>query len=82
MDKELTERLTTYIRDELVPGYDGALDAETPLLEEGVLDSMRIMRLLSHLEEAFDVEVGSDDFEPENFASVAAISELIARKRG
>ncbi len=77
----MEKRLVAYIKDELVPGYDGALDAKTPLLEEGVLDSMRIMRLLSFLEEEFDVVVDTDDFDPENFESISAICDMVARKK-
>jgi methoxymalonate biosynthesis acyl carrier protein len=52
------------------------------LFETGVLDSLTFVDLVLYLEEQFDVRVGPDDMEPENFRSVAKISEFVAAHSG
>jgi acyl carrier protein len=51
------------------------------LLEAGVLDSAVMIELLGRLEEAFDCSIGEDELTPENFHSIAAIADLVRRKR-
>ena len=48
------------------------------LLSSGLLDSLAIVKLLSHLEEEFDVEIDDADFDPENFETIASIAALIS----
>ena len=50
---------------------------DVDLLEEGILDSLVIMMLVSQLEEAYSFYIDPDDILPENFASVEAIWELV-----
>jgi acyl carrier protein len=49
------------------------LSNETPLLEEGILDSLSLLRLVVFLEERFGLTVGEADLLPEHFASVSTI---------
>ena len=59
------------------------LSNETSLLEEGILDSLSLLRLVVFLEERFGITMGDADLLPENFASVNAIcAYLRAREPG
>jgi acyl carrier protein len=58
----------------------GAFTAETPLLESGLLDSLSMLQLTTHLSDTFGVEFDDDDFTLENFATAGQISSLIAAK--
>jgi acyl carrier protein len=49
------------------------LSNETPLLEEGILDSLGLLQLVVFLEERFGIPVDETDLVPENFASVGTI---------
>jgi acyl carrier protein len=49
------------------------LSNETPLLEEGILDSLGLLQLVVFLEERFGITVDETDLVPENFASVETI---------
>lgn len=64
------------------PDADGALGATTPLLDEGWLDSLRIVRLVSFVESRFDVSVDLEELTPENFETVEHIAALIDRVKG
>ncbi|PYP71952.1 MAG: acyl carrier protein [Gemmatimonadetes bacterium] len=53
---------------------------DTDLVETGLLDSLRFVELLAHLEETFDLTVSVDDIEVEHFRTTARIAEFIARR--
>ena len=53
---------------------------DTDLVETGLLDSLRFVELLAHLEETFDLTVSVDDLDVEHFRTTARIAEFIARR--
>ena len=67
------------ILPEICPGVD--FENEKALIDDGLLDSLDIVAVVTELMEAFDVELGVDDLTPENFNSVEAIEELIESKQ-
>lgn len=52
---------------------------EKNLVENGLLDSLTIVMLVSDLENAFDIEITPVDIVPENFQSAEAIYGLVTR---
>lgn len=62
-----------------MPGH--RFETETALIDDGLIDSLDIVAVVTELMEAFDVELGVDDLTPENFNSVEAIEELIESKQ-
>jgi acyl carrier protein len=45
----------------------------------GLLDSMDIVELVEHLEEAYDIEISGRDIVPDNFSNIASIENLIEK---
>ena len=74
MKKQIIEILS-----EICPGID--FETETALIDDGLIDSLDIVAVVTELMEAFAVELGVDDLTPEHFNSVEAIEELIERKQ-
>ena len=74
MKKQIIEILS-----EICPGID--FETETALIDDGLIDSLDIVAVVTELMEAFDVELGVDDLTPENFNSVEASEELIESKQ-
>ena len=74
MKKQIIEILS-----EICPGID--FETETALIDDGLIDSLDIVAVVTELMEAFDGELGVDDLTPENFNSVEAIEELIESKQ-
>lgn len=72
--------VTNFIREEL--SYDGSkvLDENTDLIEQGVLDSMSLLRLVSFLEENCHVTVNDEDLVLGNFRSVSAIQSFVQHR--
>ena len=52
------------------------LSLDTPLLEQGLLDSIQIVQMVNFLETQFAVKVDVDDLVPENFDSLVSIRDL------
>lgn len=50
---------------------------EKKLIDDGLLDSFDIVRIVGELNDVFDIEIDVDDLLPENFNSAAAIFELV-----
>ena len=74
MKNELMRILT-----ETCPGID--FEGETALIDDGILESLDIVMIVSEIMEAFDVELSVDDLMPENFNSVDAMLEMIEERR-
>ena len=65
------------ILNELRPGVD--FTAETNIIDSGLLDSLTIVRLITLLENEFDIEFSVTDLVPDNFRTVKAIMDLVHR---
>lgn len=52
---------------------------EQHLIDDKILDSMDIVRLVTELTDKFDIKIKAKDIIPGNFNSAAAISALIDR---
>ena len=46
-----------------------------------ILDSQKFVELVLHIEEEFNVQIGIEDFEIENFGCVEKIANLILRQQ-
>ena len=56
------------------------LDSEgLDLVEEGIIDSMSIMQIVTMVESAFEIDFDPDDIMPENFSSPEAIWKTIQK---
>ena len=70
----MKEKLLKILTD-LRPDVD--FEAETALVSDGVLDSFDIVSLVAELNSEFDITIGVDDLEEENFDTVDAMLKLI-----
>jgi len=73
--------IKNFIRTELIYDDEKDFDENTNLIERGIVDSMSLVRLISFLEENYEIRVQDEDIVPENFSSLAKISTFIAERR-
>ncbi|MBQ7202387.1 MAG: acyl carrier protein [Eubacterium sp.] len=62
---------------EIKPGV--AIDENTRLLDEKIIDSLAMVSLVAELGDEFDVDITARDILPENFETVKAIKAMIER---
>ena len=65
------------IMQELHPDID--FKTYEGLVDDGILDSLDIVTLITDINDAFDVSIPAEEILPENFNSAAALWELIER---
>ena len=68
--------LSEYIRTH-APHLASEAIEDTPLLEQGLLDSLGLMKLVAFLERRYQLVVPEEEIAPDNFRSLAAIRKLI-----
>lgn len=70
-----------FILRNFLPGEDPRnLTDESELRESGILDSLSTLKLVSFLEERFNVEFEANDLEPGNLSSLLSIERLVKSK--
>ena len=67
------------ILKEINPDID--YENETALIDDELLDSFSIIRLISELMDAFDIELDADDIEPENLNNLDNMVLLVKSKQ-
>ena len=77
---DTSQTIRAYIQKEIANGRE--ISNDESLLVAGVLDSLAVVKLVAYVENEFDVEIPDSDFDPDNFESVATITQLIERIRG
>jgi acyl carrier protein len=78
-----TETIRRFVLNEL--GYRGSpanLEDDFPLIDNHVIDSLDMLKLISLIEEEFGVEVDDEELVPENFGTIGAIAGFVDAKRG
>lgn len=72
----VTDRVRTFIVEDL--GWQGPeLTDDFPLLENLVIDSLGLFRVVGFLETEYGVQIPDDQLVPENFATLSSIASLI-----
>lgn len=74
---EVMESIKNYITERILDGKSIGLDATTPLLEWGVINSLEIVRLLSFFQSQFHIHVAVENMTADHFVNLAAITDLV-----
>jgi len=81
-----TDQTVQRIRQLMVENltYSGSwseVDEDYPLLAKHVIDSLGMLKLVSLIEEEFDVEIDDDDVVPDNWKTIRHVAALVESKR-
>lgn len=65
---------------EICKGVNNTIDyTSTKLIDDGLLDSVTLISIISEFSDNFDVYVPYEEIIPENFNSIKAMAELVER---
>ena len=83
MDRQaIHDTVKTYILEQFLAGEDpNELTGDTPLMTTGILDSLATLKLVTYLEEKFDIAVEAHEADSENLNTLDLITDLVARKQ-
>jgi len=74
----LANDIHKFIEDDLLMGQGDQFTDEDALLEEGVIDSLGLLEVVTFIETEFEVSVDDADVTLDNFGSVNAIASFVA----
>lgn len=77
----MSDRIINYIQKEIANDPLENIDINEDLLGNGIIDSIGMIKLISFLQEEFQVEVPSEDMIVENFMTVQHISDYISKRK-
>jgi acyl carrier protein len=79
--EQIAESVKDFILREFLPDEDPEeLTDTTPLIGEGILDSLATLRVVSFLEENYGIKVEPHEADEENFGTVADIARFVESK--
>lgn len=58
-----------------------SLDPDEDLLEQGIIDSLGVMKLILFMEEAFGIKVIDEEIIPDNFQTLNIMVKFIEQKK-
>jgi acyl carrier protein len=80
---EIEEELQNYICKQFIPGESPKkLTLDDDLIEEGILDSLAVVNLISYLEEAYRIELEPGEVVIDNIGSIRKLTRFIKQKQG
>jgi len=78
MSDDVASRIHTFIVDDLLMGQGMEFADEDSLLEEGIIDSLGLLEIVTFIETEFDIAVQDPDVTLDNFGTVSAIASYVA----
>ena len=76
----MKEKIIEYIKKDISNDPSEDIDVNEDLLGNGIIDSIGMIKLISFLQEEFEIEVPSEDMTVENFMTVQNIMAYISKK--
>lgn len=79
---EAKTAIKEYILDKFLPGEDpDELEDDTPLITDGILDSISTVQLVAFLEERFGIEFRAHEINVDYLDSISKIADTVASKQ-
>jgi acyl carrier protein len=77
----LKEKIKSFIAKELAwDKINGDFKDDRLLLDEGIIDSVGMLKLISYIEETFGIKMGEDDLIPDNFETLSSIVGMVEKR--
>jgi len=74
----ISENIEKILLTEIAVGLDKkTLDPNEDLLEQGIIDSLGLMKLIDFIEKTFSIKISDEDIVPDNFQSLNSMVKLV-----
>ncbi len=74
----ILENIEKILLTEIAVGLaDKKIDPEADLLEQGIIDSLGLMKLIDFLEKTFSIKISDEEIVPENFQCLNSMVNLV-----
>ncbi|HEY3350253.1 MAG TPA: acyl carrier protein [Thermoanaerobaculia bacterium] len=77
----VVERIRDFLENELKIADARSLSPDLPLVQNGILDSIELLRVVAFLETEFSFTVADTEFVPSNLRSLSAMARFVEKKR-
>ena len=74
------QAMQDYIVDNILFGEGERLQTDVPLYQNGIVDSLGVLEIITFMEQRFGIQVADDEIVPENFDTLGRMSEFVERK--
>ena len=78
-EKKVKEQVASFILSSINVAN---LEEDDHLFESGIVNSLFAVQLMTFIEKTFQIEVGMDDLDIENFKSIKATAAFVMKKNG
>ena len=79
---DIASNVKEFILREFLPGEDpDELADDTALIADGILDSLATLKLVSFLEDRYDITVEPHEADEDNLCTIATIVSFVESKR-
>lgn len=79
--EQIQETVRKFILEQYLPDRDpDILDASTPLMTGGILDSLSALEVVSFLEDTYGIKVAASDVNLNNMSTLTSIAEFVQSK--
>lgn len=76
------DEIRSYVIEEFLPGTDPQeIPVDMDLLNSGIIDSLGLLKMIAWIETTFEVAVGDEDLDPENFRSLGTMGRFVGAAR-
>ncbi len=77
----MKDKIIEYITTQLINQENTKITDDEDLLSSGILDSLSAMKLISFIEETFEIKVEPEEMVIENFIDVNSMEQYILEKK-
>lgn len=77
---QIQSEIRNYIIENILFGDEELLDVDTSFQENGILDSLGFLEIITFVEEKFGIEIADNEVVPENLGSLRRISGFVEEK--
>ncbi|MBN1972124.1 MAG: acyl carrier protein [Sedimentisphaerales bacterium] len=77
---QIQEELQNYIIENILFGEQKSIDIDADFQENGILDSIGFLEIITFIEEKYDIRIEDNEVIPENLGTLRNISCFIEKK--